>query len=94
MTVQATITLDRSEDVLTVTASLLGKPDREGNYTLFVWNDAAKTTEERPVVVGLNNNITAEIKSGVSEGDLIVAERVTGGNSAAMQMRRPRGLGF
>jgi len=94
MTVQATIILQKSADVLTILSSALGKPSRDGIYTVEVWNPTAKSREERQVQVGLNNNITAEITAGLTEGELVVADRASGGRSAAIDMRRRGGLGF
>ena len=94
MTAQVKIVLARAENVLTVLSSVLGPRAEDGSYTVEVWNAATRTREERLVTVGLNNNITAEILSGLAEGELVVSDR-TSGTSAAVSMRRPpSGLGF
>jgi macrolide-specific efflux system membrane fusion protein len=94
MTVQATITLEAREDVLTLLASTLGRPNKDGNYSVSVWNPKTKISEERLITIGLSNNVTVEVLSGLSDGDMVVAGRTSGGTSAAIEMRRPRGLGF
>ncbi len=48
--------------------------------TIAVWDAASKSSEVRPVEVGLTNNVMAEIRSGLEEGDLVV---VSGGSAAA-----------
>lgn len=94
MTAQVRITLDRASDVLTVLSSVLGPRQADGTHVVEVWDAATRTREERVVTVGLNNNVTAEIVSGLAEGELVVADR-TSGSSAAMTFRGPRSpLGF
>ncbi|MFM2354549.1 MAG: hypothetical protein RLZZ528_285 [Pseudomonadota bacterium] len=94
MTAQVRITLARAADVLTVLSSVLGPRQPDGTYVVEVWDAAARTRAERVVTVGLNNNVTAEIVSGLAEGELVVADR-TSGSSAAMTFRGPRSpLGF
>lgn len=94
MTTQVRIVLGRAENALTVLSSVLGPRQPDGTYLVEVWNDAGKSREERVVTVGLNDNVTAEILSGLAEGEQVVADR-TSGNSAAMALRTPRSpLGF
>jgi macrolide-specific efflux system membrane fusion protein len=94
MTAQVRITLDRASDVLTVLSSVLGPRQADGTHVVEVWDAATRTREDRVVTVGLNNNVTAEIVSGLAEGELVVADR-TSGSSAAMTFRGPRSpLGF
>lgn len=90
MTAEVTIVLDRAEDVLTLLSSALGPRERDGTYRVEVWHDATASREERVVEVGLDNNITAEISAGLTEGETVVADR-TSGTSAAVSIRR-RGL--
>ena len=94
MTVQSTIVLDRRDDALTLIASALGDAGEDGMHSVEVWNPGVGKTETRKVKVGLVNAVTAEIIEGLEEGELVVAERSAGGTSAAISMRRPRGLGF
>lgn len=91
MTAQVTIQLARAENVLTVLASTLGDPAEDGSFQVEIWNPATSTREERKVTIGVSDNITAEILSGLEEGELVVSDR-TSGNSAAAQMRRMPGL--
>lgn len=71
MTAQVSIELARAQDVPTVPAAAL-KRDDAGQY-VEVWNGADGTTERRAVEVGLNDKVTAEIRSGLSEGEAVVA---------------------
>ncbi|MFT3689237.1 efflux RND transporter periplasmic adaptor subunit [Paenirhodobacter sp.] len=68
MTTQVTIVLDRAEDVLTVPASALR---REGR-SYYVDVAGLTGTTRTPVEVGLNDRVTAEIRTGLKEGDRVV----------------------
>ncbi|KQW76094.1 hypothetical protein ASC89_23075 [Devosia sp. Root413D1] len=72
MTAQVTIVLKSADDVLTVPASVLGRKGRDGSYTLQVWDQQKEAAEPKQVTIGLNNNVTAEVLSGLDEGDLVV----------------------
>jgi macrolide-specific efflux system membrane fusion protein len=73
MTAQVTIVLKSADDVLTLPASVLTRKDRDGGYTVEVWSEQSGAVEARRITVGLNNKVTAEIKDGLSEGDLVVS---------------------
>jgi len=92
MTAEVTILLEQASDVMTVLASTLGEPAADGSYEVEVWDAARLTRERRRITVGVSDNITAEVREGLAEGELVVADRVSGNGSAAMQMRRIPGL--
>ena len=88
MTAQVTIVLDAAEDVLTLPSAVLAQGSRRGNgYVLSVWNPATETVEPRDVVVGLNNNVSAEIVSGLTEGELVVSATGTVGSGGGSTQR-------
>ena len=69
MTADVTITIDSATNVLTVpAASLRGNA---GDYTVLVMGEDGTPTAQ-PVEVGLVTNTTAEIKSGLIEGQAVV----------------------
>lgn len=69
MTADVTITIDSATNVLTVpVASLRGTA---GNYSVLILG-ADGTPTAQPVDVGLVTNTTAEIKSGLAEGQEVV----------------------
>ncbi|HQZ11949.1 MAG TPA: efflux RND transporter periplasmic adaptor subunit [Devosia sp.] len=72
MTAQVTIVLNAANDVVTIPASVLTRQGPDGSYGVGVWNAAADKVEPRRITVGLNNKITAEVTSGLSDGDLVV----------------------
>jgi membrane fusion protein, macrolide-specific efflux system len=83
MTAQVTIVLDEAKGVLTLPASALGRKARDGGYELEVWDAASKTTSPRKVEIGLNNNVTAEVTSGLSEGDRVVTTQAGASGASA-----------
>lgn len=90
MTTQVTIILAEARDVLTVPASALQRRGRD--YVVQVVN-ALGISSEQKVEVGLNDKITAEIKSGLEEGQKVVtgqrgASAQAGGASSSGQNRR------
>ncbi len=91
MTAEVRIRLARAEDVPVVLVSTLGRPKADGTYQVEVWDPVREARESRDVTIGVTDNITAEILSGLATGDLVVADRVSG-TSAAANIRGPRGM--
>lgn len=91
MTTQVSILLARAENVLTVPAAAL-QTTAEGAM-VQLYDPASGTSRMQAVEVGLNDKVTAEIRSGLSEGDRVVTgtSTVTATNSDAMP-RPPMGL--
>jgi macrolide-specific efflux system membrane fusion protein len=69
MTADVTITIDSATNVLTVPAAALR--GTTGDYTVLIVG-ADGTPTAQPVQVGLVTNTTAEIKSGLTEGQAVV----------------------
>ncbi|MBK8082789.1 MAG: efflux RND transporter periplasmic adaptor subunit [Devosia sp.] len=90
MTAQVTIVLASAENVLAVPSSVLKTAGR--GKTVEVWDAASKSSEVRPVEVGLTNNVMAEIRSGLEEGDLVVVSGGSAAASAATSAGNPRSL--
>ncbi|UXN75182.1 hypothetical protein N8D56_10005 [Devosia sp. A8/3-2] len=91
MTAQVTIVLDEVENALVLPSGLVTRRGPDGNAMVQVYDPASEQTTPHRVEVGLNNNVMAEIKSGLNEGDEVVASGATGvrvptGNNAG---RRP-----
>ena len=83
MTAQVTIILNAADDVLTVPASILSRRTPDGSYVVDVWNVAAGTAEPRVIEVGLNDQVNAEVLSGLAEGEQVVVSAGPGGTSGA-----------
>jgi multidrug efflux pump subunit AcrA (membrane-fusion protein) len=58
-----------AENVLTVPVTAVEGTSESGNV-YFVLDDGS--TEQRPVVLGLNDGINVEVKEGLAEGDLVL----------------------
>ena len=93
MTTQVSIIANAAQNALTIPSTALGKKNNEGKYLVKVLGKDNKT-EERWVEVGLNNNINAEVKSGLSEGEQVVVSQSSSSsgnaNSSKSTPRMPR----
>lgn len=77
MTAEVHIILGQAKDVLTLPSAALGAKDADGRYMVRVVGSDGKLSE-RKVEIGLNNKVTAQVRSGLDEG-----ERVVTGEAAA-----------
>ncbi|NVO12781.1 MAG: efflux RND transporter periplasmic adaptor subunit [Rhodoplanes sp.] len=92
MTAQVRIVLGTATKVLTVPAAALGPGNGDGAQTVQVVGPGGEITS-RPVTVGLNNKVMAEIRTGLREGERVV----TGRRSSEGQTRTmgpPPPMGF
>ncbi|MBO1541690.1 macrolide transporter subunit MacA [Pseudomonas sp. OA65] len=71
MTAQVRIVLDKAKNVLTVPVAALGAKNQDGSFVVRVL-DAEGKAQPRNVRMGINNNVRAEIKDGLAEGDKVV----------------------
>ena len=86
MTAQVTIVLDQAKDVLVVPSSVLTKAGKQG-YSVVVWDQNTKKAEPKQIEVGLNNNVSAEVKSGLAEGDQVVTTSASTASGTASSTR-------
>lgn len=88
MTASVTIVLNEAKDVLTLPSSLVSRRGPDGGVMVTVYDPASEETRPARVEVGLNNNINAEILSGLDQGDLVVnasgARLAPGGGQGGM----------
>lgn len=88
MTAQVSIVLGEAKGVLTIPSAALGQRDVDGNYLVQVVGKDGKPTPRR-VTIGLNNNASAQVLSGLAVGEKVVVGEV----SAEMaKMRRGGGM--
>lgn len=71
MTAQVSVMLKQAKDVLTIPAVALGPKTRDGQYMVRV-ADANGMPTPRKVKIGINNGATAEVLSGLKEGEKVV----------------------
>lgn len=69
MTAQITMVLNEAKDVLSLPSSALRKDNQ--SYYVNVLDDKG-IMHRKDIIVGLNNNIRAEIKSGITEQDKVI----------------------
>jgi macrolide-specific efflux system membrane fusion protein len=72
MTASVTIVLAEARNVLSLPSSLVTRQGPDGGAMVTVYDPASEEMRPVRVEVGLNNNINAEILSGLEEGDLVV----------------------
>ncbi len=98
MTASVTIVLDEARGVLTLPATLVSRRGPDGAAMVSVYD--AQTEETRParVEIGIDNNILAEIRSGLDEGDLVVnatgAQLASGASGSGGFGQRGGGMGM
>ena len=96
MTAQVSIVLDSAKDALLVPSQvLIDNPDQEDGYLVAVKN--GEKAEYREVTVGINNNIYAQILSGLAEGDEIIMGDSSGSALSASSLPgagRQQSMGF
>lgn len=89
MTANAQILLGSAKNALTIPSSAISQaPGGRGQIVRVLGKDGA--VERRPVKIGLNDKVTAEVREGLKEGELVIAGD-GGGASATRQVggRRP-----
>ncbi|AMY71939.1 efflux RND transporter periplasmic adaptor subunit [Frigidibacter mobilis] len=97
MTAEVRILLAQAKDVLTIPAAALGARAEDGTRSVSVYDPATGAVETRAVKVGLNTNVTAEILSGLAEGERVVAAAGTADATTASSSSRMGGppmMGF
>lgn len=71
MTAQVHMVLGSATDVLVVPAAALGARDADGRYAVRVLGAGGQISERR-IEIGLNDKVTAEVRDGLAEGDVVV----------------------
>lgn len=71
MTAQVRIVLGRASEVLTLPSSALGERAADGSYTVQVAGADGRATPRR-ILVGLDDQVRVEIRSGLNEGEQVV----------------------
>ncbi|MWN05332.1 efflux RND transporter periplasmic adaptor subunit [Gilliamella sp. Pas-s95] len=88
MTAQVYIVLSEAKDVLTIPSQAVQKKLGNNKAIVYLLNKN-KEIEEHEVILGIDNNINVEIKSGIKEGDIVVVSS-TNGASIGNNARSPR----
>jgi macrolide-specific efflux system membrane fusion protein len=98
MTAQVTIVLQEAKGVLLAPSAAIQKSPDGNRSVVEVYDPVSKLTSSKPVTVGIDNNVTAEIKSGLAVGDLVatnvaVSSQSSGPTRGAGAGRLAGGLG-
>lgn len=93
MTASVTIVLAEARNVLSLPSSLVTRQGPDGGAMVTVYDPASEEMHPVRVEVGLNNNINAEIVSGLEEGDLVVNATGARLNSSSGGPGGPGGFG-
>ncbi len=72
MTASVTIVLAEAKNVLVLPSGLVSSTGPDGKVMVSVYEPATEQRRPAEIAIGLNNNVTAEILSGLDEGDLVV----------------------
>lgn len=86
MTAQITIVLDDAKDVISLPSSAIKKDGK--SFYVNVLDDKGNV-QRKDIQVGLNNNIRAEIKSGINEKDSVIISE-----SRSLESNIPRRMGM
>lgn len=86
MTAQVSIVQGTAKQTLVVPASALGAKSADGAYAVRV-RAASGEVQSRQVRVGLNNQVKAQVLSGLSEGEHVVVGEAPGDGAASSSER-------
>ena len=86
MTTEMTIMVNKVDNVLTIPSAALGMENKKGEYQVEVLNKD-NTTNKRWVRIGVNNNINAEVISGLKENETVIVSQATTTANTATQAR-------
>lgn len=91
MTAQVYIVLASAKHVLTIPSAALGPAEPGGRYVVRVLTNPRRPPERRTVLIGVNNNVSAQVLSGLRPGEQVVIGE--GPAKAPPQQPPPRGQG-
>jgi macrolide-specific efflux system membrane fusion protein len=89
MTAQVYVVLNQAKNALTIPASALGERTPDGRYIVQVVNGQGRP-EPRPIKVGINNNVVAQVLDGLSAGEQVVVGEAAASASASAGFRGGR----
>lgn len=93
MSAEVHIVLGAAKNALTIPSSALGAKTADGSYGVQVVGADVKQVA-RTVTIGLNNNVTAEVLSGLSEGEHVVIGAASATVTKSSMNGGPPPMGF
>ena len=96
MTAQVYIVLASAQHVLAIPSAALTPAGAPGRYTVRVLTDPRRPPQTRTVAIGINNNVSAQVLSGLKAGDKVIigegpAKPAAGGAAPQAGGRPPPG---
>ncbi|EEG10407.1 efflux RND transporter periplasmic adaptor subunit [Pseudogulbenkiania ferrooxidans] len=88
MTTQVSIVLAEARNVLTIPATALGERGQDGVYTVTVLDQDGRPSPRR-VKIGLNNNVSAQVLSGLKQGERVVVGQASASTASSSERRGP-----
>jgi macrolide-specific efflux system membrane fusion protein len=88
MTAQVSVVVSKAPQALVVPATALGARGKDGRYTVKVLGGQpgqAQKLEPRPVRIGLNNRVQAQVLEGLKAGEQVVIGDGSGAKPTAMR---------
>lgn len=86
MTAQTTIVLASARQALTLPSAALGARGRDGRYRVRVLQEGGEIVE-KPVRIGLNNRVQAQVLEGLAEGERVVTSEAVAGAGPSLGRR-------
>ena len=88
MTTNVEITTTQKDDILLVPVEAL---TRKGRKMFVTVSKGPNLTEDRPVTIGVNDGLKAEVVEGLAEGDTVIFQQGTAGSrfNAGQTPRNP-----
>ncbi|MGP9811318.1 efflux RND transporter periplasmic adaptor subunit [Rhodopseudomonas sp. NSM] len=74
MTAEVHIVVAQAKGVMTIPSAALTRRNPDGSYQVEV-KDAGGAAAARPIRIGINNKLTAEVRSGLSVGEEVVVRK-------------------
>jgi macrolide-specific efflux system membrane fusion protein len=90
MTAQVYVVLGEAKNTLTIPSAALSDRSRDGSYSVRVVNGEGRPTA-RTIQLGINNNVTAQVLSGLKLGERVVVGEASELPADPTQPNRRRG---
>lgn len=92
MTTQVSIVANAAKNVLTVPSTALGEINAQGQYRVQVL-DKDNQIKQRWITIGINNNVNAEVQSGLNENEQVVVSQSSGDSKSGSSNSKSKSSG-
>lgn len=91
MTAQVYVVLSQAKAALIIPSAALGERAKDGSYRVQVVDEKGRASV-RTIVVGINNNASAQVLSGLKAGELVVVGEAVAGAPDANAQNQQRAM--